>query len=320
VIIALEGPDRAGKTALANELSARLNYPVFKSTRTPLKGQEVRESQAEDAALMDMLEATMPDVILDRFYPSEHVYGQVYQRDVDKNANHELHKRWKALRYRGQAMGFALLFNGTYTEISDAIYSRGSGDGEVDYATIKLLNDRYRDFMRDDYGWRVLNAEKSLGELVVRVLLALADERPHKDVVYMDMARTAAKRATCLSRHNGSVLLSHDGHVIATGYNGSPVGMEHPRVCPRLEQGVASGSSLELCNDVHAEENCIVQAAKLGVSVTGGTLYTVMSPCHRCFRMLANAGIKEVVYEREYGDVRALNMVVPSIKLRPLGA
>jgi dCMP deaminase len=59
---------------------------------------------------------------------------------------------------------------------------------------------------------------------------------------------------------------------------------------------------------VHAEENCIIQAAKSGGDPTGGTLITTSSPCSRCMRMLINAGIVEIVYDTRYDDELAFEM------------
>ncbi|NDD55059.1 cytidine deaminase [bacterium] len=138
--------------------------------------------------------------------------------------------------------------------------------------------------------------------------MKIIDSRPSKDEVYMRMAKEVARRSTCLSRRTGSVLLSADYHVIATGYNGAPSGMPHQTECQRLRIQTKSGAALDTCNDVHAEENAIIQAALNGSSTKGGTLYTVKSPCHRCARMIVNAGITSVVYMSEYGDTRAFEM------------
>jgi dCMP deaminase len=73
-------------------------------------------------------------------------------------------------------------------------------------------------------------------------------------------------------------------------------------------RGSKSGEDLDACNDVHSEENCIIQAAKNGANPTGGTIYTTRSPCHRCMRMLVNAGVVEIIYARKYADDRAFEM------------
>lgn len=53
---------------------------------------------------------------------------------------------------------------------------------------------------------------------------------------------------------------------------------------------------------VHAEQNAICQAARLGISLEGATLYCRMTPCRTCAMLIINCGIKRVVCERKYHD------------------
>ncbi len=63
---------------------------------------------------------------------------------------------------------------------------------------------------------------------------------------------------------------------------------------------------------VHAEANAIIQAAKNGVSVEGGELYTTASPCWGCFKLIANSGIRRIYYGEFYRDERSRD-VAPGI-------
>jgi len=63
------------------------------------------------------------------------------------------------------------------------------------------------------------------------------------------------------------------------------------------EDGTKSRHCVRTC---HAEENAIVHSAKVGVSVEGSTLYTKMTPCYSCAKMIINAGIKRVVADKDY--------------------
>jgi dCMP deaminase len=68
--------------------------------------------------------------------------------------------------------------------------------------------------------------------------------------------------------------------------------------CPRRVMGYKSGTHMELCPAQHAEENAVSNAARLGVSVLGSTLYmNSVIPCKNCFGTLINAGIVEIVVE-----------------------
>jgi len=63
------------------------------------------------------------------------------------------------------------------------------------------------------------------------------------------------------------------------------------------------------CRGLHAEQNAIIQAAKFGISIEGATLYTTHCPCITCAKMIINAGIKRVVYGKDYADKRGLELL-----------
>lgn len=75
-------------------------------------------------------------------------------------------------------------------------------------------------------------------------------------------------------------------------------------------QGIASGTRHELCYAIHAEQNAIIQAAKLGVSIQDATLYCTHQPCVICAKMIVNAGISRVVYREGYPDDFARQMLL----------
>lgn len=70
--------------------------------------------------------------------------------------------------------------------------------------------------------------------------------------------------------------------------------------------GIESGTRHELCYAIHAEQNAIIQAARLGVEIQGATLYCTHQPCVICAKMIVNAGIVRVVYEEGYPDAFSL--------------
>lgn len=124
---------------------------------------------------------------------------------------------------------------------------------------------------------------------------------------FMEIAHVVKKRSTCLSRQVGAIIVK-DNHIVTTGYNGAPSGMEHclSKGCIRKQMEIPSGQRHELCRAVHAEQNAIIQAAKIGLSVYGATLYCTTAPCAICAKMIINAGIKTVVYEGDYPDALAM--------------
>ena len=129
------------------------------------------------------------------------------------------------------------------------------------------------------------------------------DTRPDWDHYFMEIARVVSKRSTCLRRSVGAVIVKNR-QIVATGYNGTPSGLEHCAVtgCLREQLKVPSGKMHELCRGIHAEQNAVVQAAFHGVSVNGGTLYCTHQPCVICAKMIINAGIARVVYKEGYPD------------------
>ena len=118
---------------------------------------------------------------------------------------------------------------------------------------------------------------------------------------FMNIARQAATRSTCDRKHVGAVIV-RDKTILSTGYNGSIRGMPHcDDVGHMMEAGHCVGT-------VHAEANAIIQAAKNGVRIDGGELYTTASPCWNCFKLIANAGIRVIYYGEFYRDTRSLEI------------
>ena len=126
--------------------------------------------------------------------------------------------------------------------------------------------------------------------------------RPSWDEYFMEIANTVAKRATCDRGRSGCVI-ARDKQLLVTGYVGSPNGMAHcDDVGHQMKQMLhEDGTSTSHCvRTVHAEQNAICQAAKLGIALEGSTLYCRMTPCRTCAMLIINCGIKRVVCEKKY--------------------
>lgn len=134
--------------------------------------------------------------------------------------------------------------------------------------------------------------------------------RPAWDEYFMEIAHLVSSRSTCLRRRVGAVLV-RDKHIIATGYNGAPRGVSHCLEvgCLREKLGIPSGERHEMCRGTHAEQNAIIQAALHGVSTLDSTLYCTHQPCILCAKMLINAGVKKVVFQGDYPDGLALELM-----------
>ena len=126
--------------------------------------------------------------------------------------------------------------------------------------------------------------------------------RPTWDEYFMEIADTVAKRATCDRGRSGCVI-ARNKQILVTGYVGSPVGLPHCDEVGHLFKKVTDDDgkvSNHCVRTVHAEQNAICQAARLGISLEGATLYCRMTPCRTCAMMIINCGIKRIVCERKY--------------------
>ena len=137
--------------------------------------------------------------------------------------------------------------------------------------------------------------------------------RPSWNEYFMDIVELVKTRSTCLRRQVGAIIVK-DKRILATGYNGAPVGIRHCSEvgCLRQEKGVPSGERHELCRAIHAEQNAIVQAAMSGTSILGSTIYVSAQPCSLCAKMIINSGIKKIIFKGEYPDKLAMDMLKES--------
>jgi dCMP deaminase len=144
------------------------------------------------------------------------------------------------------------------------------------------------------------------------------NKRPSWDEYFLELAKLVSKRATCLRRHVGAVLVK-DKKILATGYNGAPSGLEHciDVGCLRERLRVPSGERHELCRGLHAEQNVLLQAALYGISTKNSVLYVTNQPCIICAKMLINAGICEIIISFGYPDKLAKKFLQEAkIKIR----
>ena len=165
------------------------------------------------------------------------------------------------------------------------------------------------------------------------------------DKVMMETAELFAKQSYCKRRQVGAVL-TKDGRILVTGYNGTISGtnnecestyVECPNCTYRYDKdtimrhpvGVGKYSltchcGTELTYDlgylnsikpitsdftIHAEQNVITYAAKNGIAINNCTIYITTSPCKQCAKLIAQSGITRVVYLTEYKDTSGINFL-----------
>jgi dCMP deaminase len=126
--------------------------------------------------------------------------------------------------------------------------------------------------------------------------------RPSWDEYFIEIMKQVGSRGTCDRDRSGCVIVK-DKHILTTGYVGSPVGLPHCDEIGHEFNAVTheDGHVSQHCvRTIHAEQNAICWAARLGVPLEGATLYCKMTPCYVCAKMIINVGIKRVVAEKDY--------------------
>jgi len=132
------------------------------------------------------------------------------------------------------------------------------------------------------------------------------------DKRFMQMAELVGSWSSCFqqNRHVGAIVVK-DKRILTTGYNGAPSGITtcvEREECIRRKENIPSGTRQEYCYAVHAEQNAIIQAARLGVSLNGATMYCTHQPCVICARMIINSGIAKLIYKEGYPDEFAMRL------------
>lgn len=79
-----------------------------------------------------------------------------------------------------------------------------------------------------------------------------------------------------------------------------------PETCIRISNHIPSGEKLEMCKAVHAEQNLVV---RLGDKLENSTVYITTRPCTTCTKLLIQAGVREIVWDKDYDDTYATNLL-----------
>ncbi len=126
--------------------------------------------------------------------------------------------------------------------------------------------------------------------------------RPDWEQYFMNIAQVVGTRATCDRGRSGCVIVKNK-QILVTGYVGAASGLPH---CDEIGHQMKTvrhednHESQHCVRTAHAEQNAIVQAAKVGTALDGATLYCKMTPCAVCAKIIINAGIKHVMCEKRY--------------------
>lgn len=139
-------------------------------------------------------------------------------------------------------------------------------------------------------------------------------KRPAWDEYFMELAQVIKKRSNCLRSPYGALIIK-DYRIISTGYNGTPHGIKNCidggcDRCVRRQKGeIQTHEYQESCICIHAEQNAIIQAAYQGSSTKGATMYSTISPCSSCAKMIINSGINRYVYANSHHDEAGIKLL-----------
>ena len=129
--------------------------------------------------------------------------------------------------------------------------------------------------------------------------------RPSRDEYFLAMAALVSLRATCRRRRVGCVLVDSHRHVLATGYNGVACGRDHCLDTPCVGADLPSGTGLDQCEAIHAEQNAMLQCRD---TQTIDTAYITVSPCITCVKLLMNTSCKRIVFLENYTQQAARDL------------
>lgn len=116
------------------------------------------------------------------------------------------------------------------------------------------------------------------------------DKKDTLDHRYLRMALIWAENSYCARRQVGALIVK-DKMIISDGFNGTPSGFEN--ICEDED-----GNTIPYV--LHAEANAITKIARSDNNSDGATLYVTDEPCIECSKLIIQAGIRRVVYAREY--------------------
>ena len=123
------------------------------------------------------------------------------------------------------------------------------------------------------------------------------------DKYFMDEASKEEEKSTCIRRKVGCVVV-RDNKILLKAHNRQTGGIKPCTIvgCIRNECHIKPGEKREICRYICAEQVVVSDAARLGISLDNTTIYVTYFPCSICAKILVNAGIKKIVYLRDYPD------------------
>ena len=124
-----------------------------------------------------------------------------------------------------------------------------------------------------------------------------------RDQYYMNIAMAVRKKANCLGRKVGAVMV-RENRIISTGYNGTPEGLTNctDGGCVRCRDRETYKASVgyDVCICVHAEQNALITAARFGNAVEESVVYSTLRPCFDCTKAALQAKVTAIYYLHDW--------------------
>lgn len=118
----------------------------------------------------------------------------------------------------------------------------------------------------------------------------------------MDLAHAEASRSPDWWRQVGGMLV-RDGEILITSHNRHFPSDQTAYVMGDPRSNFGPGEHIDMSLALHAEISIFTEAARLGISTQGCSLYVTTFPCPPCANACANAGIASLYYRDGYSLV-----------------
>lgn len=120
------------------------------------------------------------------------------------------------------------------------------------------------------------------------------------DKVYLEIAKVWSKMSYCKRKQVGCIIVKNKT-IISDGFNGTPSGFKNKCECNE------TGKTKKIV--MHAEANAITKLSKSNSNCEGATIYTTLSPCIECSKLILQSGIIRVVFSVQHSNIEGLSML-----------
>lgn len=294
VVLLITGPISSGKTTMANILQDKYGYKLHKIESCNFENLWNIDEDRMNENLKESVHKEVHDKLreaLSDWKESHVLYPVIFSREI-KNI---LLKRSyikivsitgpMLLRYKQFASKYPNISLEKFIEINDLFLFDLGVEECMGKSIVKITNS--------------FNLKDLITEIDSHTLMKYKNFRPSWDHYFIKLAHVVKERSNCMKRSVGAIIVVGN-RIASTGYNGVPGKLKncYEGGCKRCNANLPQGSSLDECNCIHAEEAAVLE---IGVHrAKGATLYTTLSPCRWCTKVIIAAGISRVVYDEKY--------------------